>query len=240
MRSNSGFTLIELLVVIAIIAILAAILFPVFAKAREKAKQASCLSNVKQLSLGILMYKSDYDGVYPRFCWGQTNCNPVYTASFWPISVYPYIKNKEIFVCPGQSNDGCMPDGVRNHVSGLWTTGGMTYGINELLATRTVKDSRLKYPADTLIIADCRCLWIGGYWSSPDRSILHRVIASERGSPCDAGCSSRVTPTMVESGVHNSGSNLGFADGHAKWLGGSRIRTISGGGSLRYYDWEWR
>ncbi|MCD6351947.1 MAG: prepilin-type N-terminal cleavage/methylation domain-containing protein, partial [Armatimonadetes bacterium] len=64
-----GFTLIELLVVIGIIAILAAILFPVFARAREKARQASCLSNLKQLALGFLMYIQDYDERLPRYCW---------------------------------------------------------------------------------------------------------------------------------------------------------------------------
>ena len=72
MRKRCGFTLIELLVVIAIIAILAAILFPVFARAREKARSASCLSNLKQLSLGVIMYQGDYDEYYtPRCVWGQ-------------------------------------------------------------------------------------------------------------------------------------------------------------------------
>ena len=237
---RTGFTLIELLVVIAIIAILAAILFPVFAKAKEKAKQASCLSNVKQLGLGIIMYTADYDDTYPRFSWGESNYQPNYSASFWPISVHPYIKNKEIFVCPAQSDRGCMPEGVVHHVSGIWQTGGMTYGVNELLFGNTVTASRLKYPADTLILSDCRCQYIGGYWSAPDRSILARVVASTRNSPCDAGCSDHLTPTMIDSAVHNGGSNLAFADGHAKWMAGGQIRTTRGGGPLRYYDDEWR
>jgi len=71
---RKGFTLIELLVVIAIIAILAAILFPVFAKAREKARQASCQSNLKQITLAFLMYASDYDEAYPIFNWGNRPC----------------------------------------------------------------------------------------------------------------------------------------------------------------------
>jgi len=92
MKKRAGFTLIELLVVIAIIAILAAILFPVFAKAREKARQTSCLSNVKQLMLGCLMYASDYDDCVPFWVNGYTN-------EFWT-SMMPYVKNEQIFYCP--------------------------------------------------------------------------------------------------------------------------------------------
>ena len=88
---RKGFTLIELLVVIAIIAILAAILFPVFAKAREKARQASCESNLKQLALGMLMYAQDYDEKLPAN-WGPA-CWPtgLKTGLWWYAAVYPYV-----------------------------------------------------------------------------------------------------------------------------------------------------
>jgi prepilin-type N-terminal cleavage/methylation domain-containing protein/prepilin-type processing-associated H-X9-DG protein len=101
-----GFTLIELLVVIAIIAILAAILFPVFAQAREKARGVSCLSNTKQVGLGVNMYVQDYDETYPigvRDDWNNS----------WPVVVQPYIKNTDIFRCPD--------DNTRELVSGGWT-----------------------------------------------------------------------------------------------------------------------
>src|SRR5271165_4979340 len=92
---KKGFTLIELLVVIAIIAILAAILFPVFAKAREKARQASCLSNEKQLGLALMQYLQDYDerlpAVWDGFRSPETN---------WGIETYPYVKNLSVFSCP--------------------------------------------------------------------------------------------------------------------------------------------
>jgi prepilin-type N-terminal cleavage/methylation domain-containing protein/prepilin-type processing-associated H-X9-DG protein len=91
-----GFTLIELLVVIAIIAILAAILFPVFARARAKARQASCQSNMKQIILACIMYKSDYDGKFPRNWTG--NCAA--PGWDWMEVIAPYVKNQQVFVCP--------------------------------------------------------------------------------------------------------------------------------------------
>ena len=118
MRPNRGFTLIELLVVIAIIAILAAILFPVFAQAREKARQTSCLSNMKQVGLGLLMYTQDYDEQFPRADYTlpvgtPSPLNPGATGGFarrinhykWPAWVLPYIKSPQIFACPSRKRD---------------------------------------------------------------------------------------------------------------------------------------
>ncbi len=96
MRREHGFTLIELLVVIAIIAILAAILFPVFARAREKARQTSCLSNVRQLGLGIRMYIDDFDEYFPSR----------YQGGAWYNVIRPYVKNDQIFICPSDDRIG--------------------------------------------------------------------------------------------------------------------------------------
>jgi len=98
---NNGFTLIELLVVIAIIAILAAILFPVFAQAREKARQSTCLSNQKQLGLGIMMYAEDYDETYPYGVFRNVSVDgAVRTYTGLPYFLNPYIKNDKIWNCP--------------------------------------------------------------------------------------------------------------------------------------------
>src|ERR1700756_3205058 len=90
-----GFTLIELLVVIAIIALLAAILFPVFARARENARRSSCASNQKQIALGMLQYTQDYDEVFPQ---GNDAATPV--NNFWCSMILPYVKTTSIYICP--------------------------------------------------------------------------------------------------------------------------------------------
>lgn len=114
-RIDKGFTLIELLVVIAIIAILAAILFPVFAQAREKARSASCLSNIKQYTLALTMYTQDYDEVVPALFYGPTGSLVSYDPalppryfSTWTDFLQPYIKSKQVLRCPS---------GVTNEVS---------------------------------------------------------------------------------------------------------------------------
>jgi prepilin-type N-terminal cleavage/methylation domain-containing protein/prepilin-type processing-associated H-X9-DG protein len=101
-QRGRGFTLIELLVVIAIIAILAAILFPVFAQAREKARMTSCLSNMKQLGTGLMMYVQDYDQAYPRIRFRGGDY-------VWRNAVMPYVKNMGVFACPSNARSGMCP-----------------------------------------------------------------------------------------------------------------------------------
>jgi prepilin-type N-terminal cleavage/methylation domain-containing protein/prepilin-type processing-associated H-X9-DG protein len=109
-RRKNGFTLIELLVVIAIIAILAAILFPVFAQAREKARTSSCLSNTKQIGLGAMMYTQDYDEVVVPRAWRSGAAFPD-DQRYWPELIQSYMKNWPILRCPSDAND---PFGIWN------------------------------------------------------------------------------------------------------------------------------
>ncbi len=115
-----GFTLIELLVVIAIIAILAAILFPVFARAKEQAKKASCMSNMKQIGLAMMMYAGDYDDVFmhngnPRwYPQGEPYPYPHTWYYGWVALYEPYVKNAQLAVCPSDSTKG-NPDGWPPH-----------------------------------------------------------------------------------------------------------------------------
>jgi prepilin-type N-terminal cleavage/methylation domain-containing protein/prepilin-type processing-associated H-X9-DG protein len=98
-RRTNAFTLIELLIVIAIIAILASILFPVFARARENARRSSCQSNLKQIGLGLLQYVQDYDEVLPSTAYGNSSGSPE-TYYRWQDAIYPYVKSEQIFWCP--------------------------------------------------------------------------------------------------------------------------------------------
>ena len=142
---RKGFTLIELLVVIAIIAILAAILFPVFARARAKAQQASCLSNVKQLQLAQLMYASDYDDTLPPYAYNSgTNWLG------WQELILPYIKNTQIYVCPADSTANAVYNGP--------TILKASYGWNNQNGGAGMRLTTALYPVEMLGISDAN-LW---------------------------------------------------------------------------------
>jgi len=113
-RKRRGFTLIELLVVIAIIAILAAILFPVFAQARESARKAACMSNMKQIGLAIQQYVQDYDGIFPPSQLPSSGANVS-----WPTMIYPYVKNEGVFVCPSGER-GLTSRDLGNGITGTY------------------------------------------------------------------------------------------------------------------------
>jgi len=206
MKRRSGFTLIELLVVIAIIAILAAILFPVFARAREKARQTSCLSNQKQIALALLMYAQDYDDSFYGMWWGYGSPN-----SLARIYLEPYIQNAQIWRCPSSP--------VLWYYYYNYTTGAleqrtpMSYCLSEMhlyYLTHTYGCNcglgMYPNPAGTILFAET--LDSGGGYAS--WYTWYRLIP---GAPTWLGCA---TP-------HNDGANVSFVDGHAKWLPGAAL-----------------
>jgi len=196
---RKGFTLIELLVVIAIIAILAAILFPVFAKAREKARQTSCLSNMKQMGLATMQYAQDYDERTPRFrqyTWGTAPIGPYgVAANCWlcPMcggDLDPYTKNTQAFLCPSSN----LSQGAGGH--------GGSYGYN--CAVNGIKLGQMQAASAIPMWSDANCHYI-----NPDAD---RTAGGC--NPCGM-----VTPCpRVAWSRHNGGLNINFADGHAKWL----------------------
>lgn len=227
---NRGFTLIELLVVIAIIAILAAILFPVFAQAREKARQTACLSNSKQLGLAFMQYASDYDGTWPCGRFTTSSSGSVFPNGIgWAQQVYPHIKNADLFRCP--SDDTNVPSGAPNNVV-------MSYAMNANLAL--ISDSDLNKPATTVALVEVS--GNDGYVAS-STPLDNRAPAGSGPQDVSGGSAGGLArgsyrvgeigfPTLrpssrsrVGDARHNGGANFLMADGHAKWLRGNMVSS---------------
>ncbi len=207
----SGFTLIELLVVIAIIAILAAILFPVFAKAREKAQQTTCMNNLKQISHAVLQYAQDYEG------YGPSGADHFYKST-WQGLLIPYLGttvDSNLAKCWGVAASGTGTANAEEYLKILrcpvlyrqtHPSFGNCYGINAYISLNPASTSymgawldiyKTPYPDKTIMVCDSR--------------YYNLIFLAYLGNMCD--------PTwLYYVGTHNEGLNIAFCDGHVKWV----------------------
>lgn len=242
-RPKNGFTLIELLVVIAIIAILAAILFPVFAQAREKARTSSCLSNIKQLGTGIAMYIQDVDEMVPR---GQYNVDGMASLASrtWVKDIEPYTKNWPIARCPSETTD---PFGIWNgsQANIKWWYNWMrwpSYGYNWNYLNQSdcsywgnwggglpVSLAAIGSPAATVALTDVKLVGTSaGFYTSATVDSPAAIWAPDCCTWSNGGWGvgafgdtlnfvGKETYTGLFAVRHTNGGNVAFTDGHAKF-----------------------
>ncbi len=235
---KSAFTLIELLVVIAIIAILAAILFPVFARARENARRASCMSNLKQIALGVEQYKNDYDNRYPGF--GQPG------NQGWAQNVQPYLKSLQLFQCPSEPTGA--PDYSQPLPALLADTRLVDYFYNASLTNYSPEqqnygrsEAELEKPTVTILAGDGTTYNAGnilpyydsgsanGFACDQNMAAMENDPPSYPGGNCGYPAFRRIPGTR-----HLGGANYAFCDGHVKFVrpgnvwGNATSFTVSG------------
>jgi prepilin-type N-terminal cleavage/methylation domain-containing protein/prepilin-type processing-associated H-X9-DG protein len=207
MRSRA-FTLIELLVVVAIIAVLAAILFPVFARARENARRASCMSNLKQMGLALVQYTQDYDEKYPLVRYTSTPEVLFKNTNGWPMELENYGVSRQLLQCPSESN------GPKYY----FQTGYSDYAYNMYFGVGTsVSLSSLTQPSLTVAIFD--------YATNDGYS--QGATAGRKNGGNDGATDCVDNPSWCSPGLatfplkaadrHLGGQNVAFADGHVKW-----------------------
>ena len=219
-RKSSAFTLIELLVVIAIIAILAAILFPVFAKVREKARQTSCASNERQLGLAFMQYVQDNDERFPQ---GTGN---VTWGNGWAGQIYPYVKSVGLYKCP---DDSTSPDATNHSV--------VSYCINKCLTPDQGNGALAQLNSPTRTVLVCEATGVNNVdftnnpysdTASPDAFGIDNYDGSGQwDTGYLLGTQAKPWNNHIKSttGRHTDGSNFLLADGHVKWLRTSAVST---------------
>ena len=207
-----AFTLIELLVVIAIIAILAAILFPVFARAREKARTAACQNNVRQLAIGVRMYTTDYDEMMPPTYWYCAGCRPPPASEYirWTDEIYPYVRNAQIYGCPSQPNQDISIGDINGCRWGCYGANYQNDGPMPSYGGRSLSD-----------IADVTGTYMLGD-DGPGLRCDYSIDVNDFNGVTWGDDWKLYVP-------HNGGANIAFVDGHVKWLTRNILAAPNGG-----------
>jgi prepilin-type N-terminal cleavage/methylation domain-containing protein/prepilin-type processing-associated H-X9-DG protein len=245
-----GFTLIELLVVIAVIAIIAAILFPAFASAREKARQITCVSNLKQMSTAFAMYEQDNDESYPYWDYALSSNagsrDPNHLQTLWFNAIYPYVKNAAVFTCPDSADGRSLTDtevtswldpGTSLDAAGILSVFQNThidYGYNEMLSKGLIcnvqapcTDAAVSNPSQTLLVADSSQPLTG--WSpGPPQATnpsdpVHQYIITRV-----AFANVPYEDAQVIGSLSSFGSQLGYYEGHVRHVSGSNVSFADG------------
>jgi len=247
-RSHAAFTLIELLVVIAIIAILAAILFPVFAKVREKARAISCLSNMKQLGLGLLQYNQDNDEAFPGGV-----AKDKFEGSGWAGAIFPYVKSAGIYHCPDDPTTQVTVNNVTNYP--------VSYALNIMTAEDPLPN--WSAPASVVMLTEIQgaqvnvtdaqelgsvhhspmdfsdnIVWVDGTPGNYTAAWGGHVMLYTTGRLADRthgadSLTSLVNGVETPGPRHTEGANWLLGDGHAKYLRGTAVAT-------RYVGFGWQ
>lgn len=214
---DRGFTLIELLVVIAIIAILAAILFPVFQKVRENARRASCQSNMKQLGLAFIQYNNDFDELFPPSI--DVVANPTQS---WPNMIYPFMKSHAVFICPDDSNTDSIGAGVDFPVSYAYNMEIGPYSNNFPYAPISL--AKYAAPSNTVLAAEAGAQPVNNTASSTwttRPNVTPILLASwYAGTSLFVGAGfdykTNGSQFTAPNPRHNGRANILWADGHVK------------------------
>lgn len=242
-KSQGAFTLIELLVVIAIIAILAAILFPVFGRARENARRSSCQSNLRQMGMATIQYTQDYDETFPYYALGMpTDSNTpggVWSTNvwIWPQMLFPYHKSIKIFFCPSSTfpKQATYPDNAKE--------GHYSANLSVFTSTTTGTGAAIRVPqvisaAGTYMLMDGGGSVLSGHSGIPSayvgdavgasilpgtQAINGPMAAGSAGSGFSNAANDAAIRVDYANGRHFHGVNVAFCDGHVKWLQSSTL-----------------
>jgi prepilin-type N-terminal cleavage/methylation domain-containing protein/prepilin-type processing-associated H-X9-DG protein len=243
-KGDRGFTLIELLVVISIIALLAAILFPVFARARENARRASCQSNLKQLGLGIKQYTQDYDEKMPlpyRTLAADDDTVTNYGRFLWVDAIYPYVKSTQIFYCPSDGyaknpTSGKMSTlsyGMNCFMSGYESRRGQDTGprINDGNINTVPSDNFVGQPLASIVTPSHKILLGDIFQTGYHWGVIMPPASTYAGATRQYPLDVEIDPSTAfggsaktraskngTDGRHFGGANIAFVDGHVKWM----------------------